>query len=288
MTKIVVGTANFINSYGLNNFKFKKKEIKKILIELKKRNINFFDISFSYGFNKDFLKEINFRKAKIILKLKLPSNKIPFFLDNIEKKITNYLHHFNIKKYEAVMLHNSKDLSTIHANKLVKILNNLVKKKITKKIGVSIYDPKELNLVLNKLKPQIIQAPLNIFDNRILDPRWLQKIKKRKIKIQARSIFLQGMIFKTNDLIKKKFKDKNINKIFKNFEKTCTSQNITRLEYAIDFIKKQKKIDFITFGFDSLYQLKKILFFYKKKNYVKQKNFNVKNMKFIDPRKWKI
>ena len=288
MPKIIVGTANFVNNYGLNNFKYKSEELKKILFFLKKKKINFFDVSFSYGFNKSFLKKINFKKTKIILKIKLPSSKVPFFLNRLEKKIIDYLDYFKVKKYEVIMLHNSNDLTTFYSEKLVKILNSLKKKKITKKIGVSIYDPRELNLIFKKLKPQILQAPLNIFDQRILNNNYLNKIKKEKIQIQARSIFLQGIIFKSNRYIKNKFKNKKINKIFKNFEETCKFQNITKLEYAIDFIKKQKKIDFVTLGFDSVDQLKKILFFFEKKSYVKQKKFTTTNSEFIYPRKWKI
>ena len=209
-------------------------------------------------------------------------------MSRLEKKIIDYLDYFNIKKYEVIMLHNSNDLTSFYADKLIKVLNSLKKKNITKKIGVSIYDPKELNLIFKKLKPQIIQAPLNIFDQRVLNNKYLHKIKKKKIQIQARYIFLQGIMFKSNRFIKNKFKNKKINKIFTNFEETCKFQNITKLEYAIDFIKKQKKIDFVTLGFDSVNQLKKILFFYKKKSYVIQKKLTITNSEFIDPRKWKI
>ena len=54
MTKIIVGTANFINNYGLNKFRYNESEIKKILKECNKKGINTFDVAFSYGFNKRF------------------------------------------------------------------------------------------------------------------------------------------------------------------------------------------------------------------------------------------
>ena len=56
----------------------------------------------------------------------------------------------------------------------------------------------------------------------------------------------------------------------------------------VDFIKKQKAIDYIILGFDNTDQLKEIYNFYKKKNRVIQKNFKINNPKFLDPREWKI
>ena len=133
MTKIIVGTANFINNYGLNKFRYNESEIKKILKECNKKGINTFDVAFSYGFNKRFLKKVNFKDKKIILKFKLPSHKKKLFLKNIEEKIIDYLNYFKIKKYEAILLHNSNDLTTVHSDKLNSILNNLLKKKLQKK-----------------------------------------------------------------------------------------------------------------------------------------------------------
>ena len=63
------------------------------------------------------------------------------------------------------------------------------------KIGVSIYDPSELNLLENRnIYPEIVQAPYNIFDQKIYRSGWLQKLVDRDVEIHARSVFLQGLL----------------------------------------------------------------------------------------------
>ena len=45
---IVIGTANFLNRYGLKKKEIKKKEIKKIFLFCKKNKIRNLDTAFAY------------------------------------------------------------------------------------------------------------------------------------------------------------------------------------------------------------------------------------------------
>ena len=82
---------------------------------------------------------------------------------------------------------NSKD-----GFKYTKVLKKLKKDNFCKSIGVSIYDPNELNIVFKIFKPDLIQAPLNLFDQRLVKSKWYNFLVKNKIKIFVRSIFLQN------------------------------------------------------------------------------------------------
>ena len=65
--------------------------------------------------------------------------------------------------------------------------------------------------IINNNKIDIVQFPLSIFDLRFLDNELIQKLKRRKIKIYVRSVFLQGIIFLDSNKLKKK----NLNTIQK-------------------------------------------------------------------------
>ena len=69
---------------------------------------------------------------------------------------------------------------------LIKVLTSLKKKGIIKKIGVSIYSPSDLEKIWKFWKPDIIQVPFNVFDQRILKNGWIKKIKKNGIKLYVR------------------------------------------------------------------------------------------------------
>ena len=56
MKQLIVGTANFNSEYGINNFKFKYKYLKYDLFKyLKQKKLNYFDSSFNYKLNNEFI-----------------------------------------------------------------------------------------------------------------------------------------------------------------------------------------------------------------------------------------
>ena len=85
------------------------------------------------------------------------------------------------------------------------MLKNLKNKGIIKKIGISIYNPKELDLVFNILNPDIVQTPYNLFDRRIEYSGWINKLFQQNIEIHSRSVFLQGLLLKNKMNYQKNF-----------------------------------------------------------------------------------
>ena len=77
----------------------------------------------------------------------------------------------------------------------------LKKSNYFKNLGFSCYKIKEIYEILKKFDADIIQFPFNIFDQRLNNNSLIKKIKK-KIKIQIRSIFLQGLLL--NRKVRKK------------------------------------------------------------------------------------
>ena len=285
--KIAIGTANFNQKYGISNSKIKNfKEIKKILNFLKKNKIYHLDTAFSYKLSENFLSKLNFSRFKIITKFKLPLNNKIKFIDKLEKKVKKDLNSFGVKQFEAILLHNTKDIRSKYSNKLISKLKNLKKKKLVKNLGISVYEKNEVQYALKKFKFDFIQFPANIFDQRFLDYNFLNKLKKHKIKLQVRSIFLQGLLFKKIDKVNK-FNHKKIlkNKIAE-LENWCIKNNISKQIASLLFIKKQKKIDLLTLGVDNLNQLKENLAILKKREVFNFKKFEILDKKIIDPRKW--
>ncbi len=79
-------------------------------------------------------------------------------------------------------------------------LNGLVKK-----IGISIYDPSECEQVMNLARIDIVQAPLNIVDRRLVVSGWLSRLHSEEIEIHTRSVFLQGLLLMPRNKIPKIF-----------------------------------------------------------------------------------
>ena len=106
-----------------------------------------------------------------------------------------------IKKFEYLLLHDANSLLGLYGNEIYEGIKNMKIDGLTNKIGISIYDFDTLEEILKKFKFDIVQAPLNILDRRLIEEGWLKKLKKKKIEVHARSIFLQGtLLLKRNQL----------------------------------------------------------------------------------------
>lgn len=286
LNKIILGTAQFAKKYGITNQakKLSKKEIFKILRLCKSNKIQILDYATSYY----SLGYLNFKKIKFKFIVKVKSI---FFLKQSEKTIIN-----KIDKIRNALSQSNLDYLLIHDNKItfnkkdnlfVKNIELLKKNKKIKYFGFSIYEEKEL-LKLKKYFNiiDVLQVPINIFDQRFVKSKYLKLYKKYKIKLHARSIFLQGSLIgehKNNKLEKYLF-------YFEEFKNFCKKNKITKIDACIKFILSQKCIDKIIIGIDSRKQFNNLIMSFKRNNNnagnnLKFKNFNApKNL--IDPRKW--
>lgn len=282
--KLVIGSAQLGMRYGLfNNKKISFKEFKKIEKLVLKSKINFIDTATSYGESEKIIGNSKLKNLHIITKIKIPNKKNINIKNWLLKEISKSLSKLKIKKIYGVLIHNYKDLLGKHGKNYLFSLQELKKKKIIKKIGISIYEPQEIKKIWNFWKPDIIQVPFNIIDNRILNSGWINILKKFKVKIYARSIFLQGLLVNQDNSFK-------INKDYKillnKYMNWCYKNNISLIHGCLHFVKQFKKIDYLVVGFNNYIQLKEIIDVFKKKQIIIPKKFSTNKKNLIDPRKW--
>ena len=280
--KLGLGTANFGTNYGANNKSkfFKKLTIKKILNISRNKKIDLIDTSENYiGSHKKILKQ-DLKKFKIITKVSISKKRN--FIKDLEKKILNLNQKFQ-DNLHAILIHNYEELNKKKLIKCFEVFENAKKNKLLKKFGISIYNPLKLKIIWKKARPDIIQSPLNIFDQRIVKTGWLKKIYKSSTELHVRSCFLQGTLLKKKIPNYLKNKKKHFNKWFE----WCDSNKLNPLVASLNFVKKyEKKIDYIIVGFDDLNQFNELLKVYNSKIKIKFKDIRNKDLKLIDPRRW--
>ena len=67
-------------------------------------------------------------------------------------------------------------------------------------IGYSLYEDKNLISMVKNFKPDVIQFPLNILNTRFTSKKNINFLKQNNIRLQVRSIFLQGILLNLNKL----------------------------------------------------------------------------------------
>jgi aryl-alcohol dehydrogenase-like predicted oxidoreductase len=282
--KLVIGSAQLGMNYGLfHNRKINHKEFKKIEKIILKSKINFIDTAISYGDSENIIGSSKLKNLHIITKIKLPSKKNIQVRDWALKEISKSLYKLKIKKIYGVLIHDYKDLLGKFGKDYLLSLQELKKKKIIKKIGISIYDSHEIQKIWKFWKPDLIQVPFNPLDNRILDSGWVDVFRKFKVKIFARSVFLQGLLINEDNSF---IVNKNYLILLNKFKNWCYKNNISLLQACIHFVKQFKKIDYLVVGFNNYNQLKEIIDVFKKKQIIIPRNFSTNKKNLIDPRKW--
>ena len=276
--RLVIGSANFSQIYGTFPIRVKKNEIEKILNFSLKNNIDTIDTAEAYlEKNKIFQ---NNKKFKLLTKITPDTNWTS--LEFCQKKIDNHLKNLNKNKVDVIFFHDIKILLKKDGIKIFKNLE-LLKKKYFNKIGFSIYDTNNLEYLSENYNFDVIQCPYNILDKRIINSGWFDKLKYKDKEIYVRSIFLQGILVNESIYQKKYFK--KWQNLFSYWFKYLEKNNISAIEYCFSDIINYG-FDKIIVGINSMENLKEILNF-KKIEKKKIKNFEINDLKLIDPRNWK-
>ena len=282
--KLVIGSAQLGMNYGLfDNKKTSRKEFKKIEKLVLKSKINFIDTAVSYGHSENIIGNSKLKNLHIITKIKIPNKKNIHIKKWVVEEISKSLIKLKINRIYGVLIHDYRDLLGKYGKNYLLSLQELKRKKIIKKIGISVYDSQEIQKIWKFWKPDLIQVPFNPLDNRILDTGWVDILKKFKVKIFVRSIFLQGLLINENSSSRI---NKNYEILLNKFRNWCYKNNVSLLKACLHFVKQFKKIDYLVVGFNNYNQLKEIIDVFKQKQINIPRKFFTKNINLIDPRKW--
>ena len=270
--KIIIGTANFGNRYGILKEKAKLGQIKKILNNGHKLGLRYLDAAEDYNSFNQIKKKA--KKYNIFIKIdfsKLNYNKN--FLD-FEKEFFKNLKNLGLNKVYALTFRKPEFILKKKNNQLVNKIKKLKNQKLIQKFGISIYKKKQFKKVINILKPDYIQIPVNFIFRDVINQKEVKMLKKKGIEIHARSLFLQGLLLNNfRKLPSKIFKGLKKKKLKKFFLKDKKYRISYCMEYALN-----KNIDKLLLGINSLKQLKDFL------NYKKDKNINLKEFFFREKR----
>ena len=282
--KIILGTAQFLNQYGIantNQKKISKNIFYKILNLSLNNDISTLDTANSYNNEKDignFIKANGIEK-KIKIITKIPSLRIIKKKD-ITKILEKSLKNLNIKKFHTIFFHDQNDIDFI-------LENNFFFQKIKKEFGnpnfgLSLYDKKVLKKIDKINLINCVQVPLNFLNDDFLKLKY-----KKNFKIFARSIFLQGFLI--NEKINYKNLDNKTIKAHKKYFIYLKKNNIDPLKFCLSFINSVRKFDHYIFGANYASQLEEILQAKRSSNIDLIKLNEIRSLfknSTLDPRKW--
>lgn len=280
--KLALGTVQFGLDYGISNKKGKVslETVGEILDYAKENGIDTLDTASLYGNSEEVLGKFNLKDFNVITK----TIKIDKTLDrhqNFEKfkeaffasqKKLGYI------QLHGLMFHEADDLLSQSGLALWDLVDDFKQKEYVRKIGVSVYSPEQLEEIIKLVDIDILQLPMNIFDQRFL--YLLPELKKKNIEIHTRSTFLQGLLL---------MDVKNINEYFNPIKPVLEKLPSDKLAAALSFVKNIAEIDKIVVGVTSKNELQEICSQYNKNvGTIDFSQFKITDERFINPSKWEL
>lgn len=259
--KLALGTVQFGLQYGVANTSGKVgiKEVGNILQLAKAVGISTLDTAIAYGDSEDCLGQIGVQSWSVITKL--PA--MPADVDVsawVQTQVTSALKRLRLEKLDALLLHRSNDIVGKYASAYQEALCNLKSQGLCKSVGVSIYSPEELDLIWSHSsgwRPDIIQAPLNVLDQSLINSGWLNKLNAQGVHVHTRSTFLQGLLVMPSQNRPAFFNPWH--PLLNRWLEWCQNQSISPLKAALNFVCNHPSIEKVVIGVDSAEQLKEIL-----------------------------
>ena len=257
--KLALGTAQFGFDYGLTNKigKVNGSEVSRILDLCLSAGIDTLDTAIIYGDSEGELGAAGVSKWKVNTKLPpLPNENID--INNwIRSQISLSLQRLKISNLNGLLIHNPHDLFSASGPSILRVLDKLRGEGLIHKIGVSIYNPDELDNLLALYRFDLVQSPLNILDRRIIESGWAEYLHSNNIELHTRSVFLQGLLLMHPDCRSKKFN--RWLPIWDAWKDWLEASKLTALEACLAYAFSHNSVDKVIVGVDDHNQLREIL-----------------------------
>jgi aryl-alcohol dehydrogenase-like predicted oxidoreductase len=257
--KLALGTAQFGLNYGISNQtgQVTHEEVKAILRHAKAIGITTLDTATGYGESEQRLGEIGATDWKIVTKLPaIPENCTDIY-QWVNNAVNGSLHRLKVNNLYGLLLHRPQQLLEKDGDQLYSALQRLKQENIVKKMGVSIYDPSELDALSDHYKFDLVQAPFNAFDRRLIESGWMRKLSEQGVELHVRSIFLQGLLLMSKTNRPAKF-DRWIN-LWNDWEDWLRVSKLSATEACVRYALSFPEISEVVVGVDSGQQLSEII-----------------------------
>ncbi len=202
-SRVMLGTVQFGMDYGIaRGGRPDYAACRDIVACALESGINCFDTAASYGDSEQILgrilAELKVADQVLVVSKNRPISDIAFSLDKarefIEQSLLQSLKNLQMESLPVFLFHCGKDLTWIDA------LHTMKGKGLVKHIGISVDTAEDAKKALENDLVEAIQLPHNLFDHRF-EKQIFDSVEERKLKLFARSAFLQGLLLMPEEKI---------------------------------------------------------------------------------------
>jgi len=245
--KLGLGTVQFGQAYGVSNTRgqVSREDAAAILGRAAAAGMTVLDTAANYGAAESVLATLDTAPFRIVTKTISVRNGV----DAVVARARQSAETLNA---DTLLVHAAADLNDVA---LWPALQQLKAEGIFRRIGISAYVSDDPLVLAQTFKPDAMQLPFSVLDQRLLKSGVLDRLKRSGVEIHARSIFLQGLLFL--DTLPEKLRHAALELSIT--KAAIAASGATPLQAAITFALSRPEIDVALVGVTSVGELDEIV-----------------------------
>ncbi|MDD3840533.1 MAG: aldo/keto reductase [Clostridia bacterium] len=257
ISKFTLGTAQLGYDYGVANKigRLSKEQSFDVLKTAVDHGVISLDTAPSYGNSEQILGEFFSNKcsaikdATVVTKISHVEGDGNIGYSDIENQVAqsvdSSLNRLKMESIPVCLMHNA-DYVKAFDGAITESMQKLKAEGKIKNIGVSVYTPEDVELVLKMGVFDAIQIPINIFDHRLIKTGLLNELDKSGMIVFCRSVFLQGLFAMNPDEVPPYLEIAK--KPLKRLGELAQKAGCTPIDLALIYIRDLKEIDSLVIG----------------------------------------
>lgn len=257
--RLALGTVQFGLPYGIANQtgQVGPGDVGAMLDLAAAAGVTMLDTAVAYGQSEQVLGEAGTARFQVVSKLPACTGSPDGIRDWVAAQCRDSLTRLGCRQLYGLLLHRPSQLTESRGAELYAALRALQQQGLVRKIGISVYGPSEIATVLEHYPVDLVQAPFNLVDRRLLTSGWLDRLSNSGVEVHVRSAFLQGLLLLPTDRLPERFAPWK--ELFLRWHRWLCDQAIQPLEAALAFAMAPAGISRVVVGADSTSQLSQIL-----------------------------
>lgn len=257
--RIALGTAQFGLPYGIANRsgQVRPDAAREILDLARTLGVDTLDTAIAYGASEATLGSALVHGWSIVTKLPAVPDGAGNVADWVEQQIAGSLNRLGVDALHGLLLHRPLQLLEPAGPALFGALRALRERGIVRRVGYSIYSPCDLDALWSSYPAELVQAPLNVLDRRMLTSGWAQRLAGEGVELHTRSAFLQGLLLSPETRATAYFQ--RWAPLWQNWERWLADAGVPALQACLQFVLGIPHVARVVVGVDTTAQLAQIL-----------------------------
>jgi D-threo-aldose 1-dehydrogenase len=249
--RLGIGTVQFGQAYGISNphGQVPLKEVGGILALARRAGVGLLDTAANYGEAEQVLSQFDTACFRIVSKTISARNGVDAVIARAHQSVQT------LGRVDLLLVHAVSDLLGPDGAQLWRDLNRLKENGAVGGIGISAYVADDPVWLAQRFRPDAMQLPISLLDQRLLQQGALARLKDLKVEIHARSLFLQGLLFMNTPPAKLG----HVAPMLDAVRAKIAEAGSTPLAGALGFVLSRPEIDVAVVGMTEIAQLAEIL-----------------------------